>query len=349
MRQPHPARIEWPMPNLKRASADLQSTSPRVSRKYSENTQATLYEGDCLELMRSMPDESVQLVVTSPPYNLGKKYEKRGDFDKYLQWQSEIIDECVRLLSPRGSICWQTGNYVHAGSIMPLDIALFPAFAKHGLQLRNRIVWHFEHGLHCSNRLSGRYETILWFTKGEEYTFDLDPIRVPQKYPGKKYFKGPKAGQLSGNPLGKNPGDVWIFPNVKNNHVEKTSHPCQFPVELVERLLLSLTRPSDLVFDPFAGVGTTVAAAVRNRRRGCGAEKIPEYAVIARERILQAMNGTLPVRPMHTPVYDPRNAGKSLTGNPWKTGLSQPDPVSRPAPAEQFMLLQKRKPYLVKS
>lgn len=296
-----------------------------------------------------MPDKSVQLVVTSPPYNLGKKYEKRGDFDKYLAWQSEIIDECVRLLSPQGSICWQTGNYVHGGAIMPLDIALFPAFAKHGLQLRNRIVWHFEHGLHCSNRLSGRYETILWFTKGEDYIFDLDPIRVPQKYPGKKYFKGPKAGQLSGNPLGKNPGDVWIFPNVKNNHVEKTSHPCQFPVELVERLLLSLTRPNDLVFDPFAGVGTAVAAAVRNERRGCGAEKMPEYAAIARERILQAMNGTLPVRPMHTPVYDPRNAGKSLTENPWKDGLAIRYPMPAPAPAEQFMLLQKRKPYLIKS
>lgn len=342
--------LEWLMPNAKRASSGQRSPSPVVSRKYSENARATLYEGDCLDLMRAMPDKSVHLVVTSPPYNLGKKYEKRGDFDKYLAWQGEIIDECVRLLSPRGSICWQTGNYVHDGAIMPLDIALFPAFAKHGLQLRNRIVWHFEHGLHCSNRLSGRHETILWFTKSGNYTFDLDPIRVPQKYPGKKYFKGPKAGQLSGNPLGKNPGDVWIFPNVKNNHVEKTSHPCQFPIELVERLLLSMTREDDLVFDPFAGVGTTVAAAVRHQRRGCGAEKMPEYAVIAKDRILRAMSGTLPVRTMHTPVYDPRDAGKSLTENPWKAGLGLPyPPAPAPASAEQFLLLQKRKPYLVKS
>ena len=108
--------------------------------------------------------------------------------------------------------------------------------------MRNRIVWHFEHGLHCSRRLSGRYETIMWFTKGDDYVFELDPIRVPQKYPGKKYFKGPKAGQYSCNPLGKNPGDVWTIPNVKSNHVEKTGHPCQFPVELIERLVLALTR-----------------------------------------------------------------------------------------------------------
>ena len=292
-----------------------------------------------------MPDEAAQLIVTSPPYNLGKKYEKRGDFEKYLAWQTEIIDQCVRVLSPRGSICWQTGNFVHDGAIVPLDIALFPAFAKHGLRLRNRIVWHFEHGLHCSRRLSGRYETILWFTKTDDYVFELDPIRVPQKYPGKKYFKGPKAGQFSGNPLGKNPGDVWIFPNVKNNHVEKTEHPCQFPVELVERLLLSLTQPGDLVFDPFSGVGTSVAAAVRNGRRGCGVEKEADYVKIARERIVQAMNGSLPVRPMNTPVYDPQKAGNSLTKNPWQSVLTAPGHVN---PDGQYRLLQERKEYVVK-
>lgn len=317
-----------------------------IASEYSASHQAVFYQGDCIEFMRKMPDEAVQLVVTSPPYNLGKKYEKRGNLDAYVAWQGKVIDECVRVLSPRGSICWQVGNYVSGGAIVPLDIALYPAFAKHGLKLRNRIVWHFEHGLHCSRRLSGRYETILWFTKTDDYTFCLDPIRVPQKYPGKKYFKGPKVGQLSGNPLGKNPGDVWIFPNVKNNHVEKTIHPCQFPVELVERLLLSLTQPGDMVFDPFAGVGTSVAAAVRNKRRGCGAERMPEYVKIARERILQAMEGSLPVREMNTPVYDPQNAGNSLTRNPWR-----PAPVEREQPGRgvQYRLLEERRTYSAKS
>lgn len=313
-----------------------------VSIAYAGSASATLYPGDCLELLRTMPSGAAQLIVTSPPYNLGKKYEKRGDFEKYLEWQTTIIDECVRVLSPKGSICWQVGNYVTNGEIIPLDIALFPAFAKHGLKLRNRIVWHFERGLHCSNRLSGRHETILWFTKTDDYTFRLDPIRVPQKYPGKKYFKGPKAGQYSGNPLGKNPGDVWIFPNVKNNHIEKTLHPCQFPVELVDRLILSMTEPGDLVLDPFAGVGTAVAAAVRQGRRGCGAEKMPEYIKIARERIAQAMDGTLPVRPMNTPVYDPNKAGNSLTRRPWDAPYPLPDPVNQP---KQYRLLQERMAY----
>ncbi len=205
---------------------------------------------DNLEFMRALPSESMKLIVTSPPYNIGKAYERRASLDAYVASQAIVIAECVRLLHAQGSLCWQVGNHVLDGEIFPLDIVLYPIFRQHGLKLRNRIIWHFEHGLHCTKRLSGRYETVMWFTKGDDYTFNLDPIRVPSKYPGKKYFKGAKAGQLSCNPLGKNPSDVWIFPNVKNNHVEKTIHPCQFPVELVERLVLSMTGPGDNVFDP---------------------------------------------------------------------------------------------------
>ena len=218
--------------------------------------QAVMKVQDNLAFMRDLADGSMKLIVTSPPYNIGKSYEKQAPLDQYVKDQAEVIAECVRLLHPGGSICWQVGNHVKNGEIYPLDIVLFELFTRHGLKLRNRIIWHFEHGLHCSKRLSGRYETILWFTKGDDYTFNLDPIRVPSKYPHKKYFKGPKAGQLSCNPLGKNPSDVWTFPNVKNRHVEKTVHPCQYPVELVERLVLSLTDAGDWVFDPYMGVGS---------------------------------------------------------------------------------------------
>lgn len=261
---------------------------------------------DNLAFMRSLPDQSMRLIVTSPPYNIGKRYETRSPLDTYLAGQAAVIAECVRLLHPQGSLCWQVGNHVqNNGEIVPLDAVLYPIFRAHDLRLRNRIVWHFEHGLHCSKRLSGRYETILWFTKGDDYVFTLDPIRVPAKYPGKKYFKGPKAGQLSGNPLGKNPGDVWIFPNVKNNHVEKTIHPCQFPIELVERLVLALTRPGDAVFDPYVGVGSSVLAALMHGRVGYGCDVVPEYVKIARERMALLCAGRLKTRPMDRPVYDP--------------------------------------------
>lgn len=255
--------------------------------------------------MAGLPDEKMKLIVTSPPYNLGKSYESKAPLEVYLEEQREVIDECVRLLHPHGSLCWQVGNYVEEGEIIPLDTLLYPIFKRLGLKLRNRIIWHFGHGLHCTNRLSGRYETVNWWTKGDRYTWNLDPIRTPSKYPGKRYFKGPNVGKLSGNPKGKNPSDVWIFPNVKSNHPEKTSHPCQFPVELVERLVLSMTNPGDAVFDPYMGVGSSIIAALMHDRKAYGCDIVPEYVKIAHERIEQLYAGTLRTRPMGKPIYDP--------------------------------------------
>lgn len=289
-----------------------------IGQAFDPAETAVVYEGDCLEFLGTIPDRSVQLVVTSPPYNIGKEYERRLDLAAYVAQQRKVIEGCFRIVRDSGHICWQVGNYVDNSSIVPLDTLLYPVFRNLGMRLRNRIVWHFEHGLHCSRRFSGRYETILWFTKTDEYFFNLDPIRVPQKYPGKKHFKGPKAGTYSCNPLGKNPGDVWIIPNVKSNHVEKTVHPCQFPVELIERLVLSMTDVGDWVFDPFLGVGTTVVAAIAHQRKGAGAEIVHAYAEVARERIRLVHAGALRTRPMHRPVFDPKDAGKALTTAPWR-------------------------------
>jgi adenine-specific DNA-methyltransferase len=318
--------------------SELPLNDASVQQVFSAEAKAVIHAGPCMELLSRIPDKSVQLVVTSPPYNIGKVYEKKLDLAEYVKQQAGVIAECVRTLSATGSICWQVGNYVEDGAIIPLDALLYPIFRDHGLVMRNRIVWHFEHGLHCTRRFSGRYETVNWYTRpGKNFVFNLDPVRVPQKYPGKKHFKGPKAGQLSGNPLGKNPGDVWDIPNVKSNHVEKTEHPCQFPVELIERLVLSMTNPGDLVVDPFLGVGSSIVAAVRHGRRGAGAEIVGRYANIARERIAAAMAGMLRTRPMGTPKYDPRAAGNSLAISPW----SPP-----PAADEQYTLLQHRARYV---
>lgn len=199
----------------------------------------------------------------------------------------------------------KVGNSVGNSEIFPLDILLYPLFKVHGLQLRNRIVWTFGHGLHCQKRFSGRHETILWFTKSDDYTFNLDPVRVPSKYPHKKYFKGPNKGMVSSNPLGKNPSDVWDIPNVKANHVEKTDHPCQFPVGLVERLVLALTKRGDNVLDPYLGVGSAAVAALKNERCAFGCDNVGEYVKIARDRIAQLRSGTLRTRPMNKPIYQP--------------------------------------------
>lgn len=290
----------------------------QIADHFDDAANAVLFHGDRLEFLATLPHGSQKLIVTSPPYNIGKSYERHRKLtlDDYLSEQRQTIEACVAALHEEGSICWQVGNHISAdGEVYPLDTLLYPIFKSCGLQLRNRIVWHFEHGLHCSRRFSGRYETIIWFTKSKSYTFNLDAVRVPQKYPGKKYYKGPKAGQYSANPLGKNPGDLWVIPNVKHNHPEKTIHPCQFPVELIERLVLALTNPGDWVFDPYVGVGTTPVAAIRQGRKGAGCDIMGEYVEIGRERVSLASQGLLKTRPIERPVYEPPT-NSSITQRP---------------------------------
>ncbi len=281
------------------------TAKPEISEKFDMDSYMVLYCGDTMDLLKQIPNESVRLVITSPPYNIGKPYEQKLNLQEYVKQQELVIRDSVRITKNDGSICWQVGNYVENSAIIPLDVLLYPVFKKFKLKLRNRIVWYFGHGLHAKKRFSGRYEVILWFTKSENYIFNLDAVRVPQKYPNKKYFKGPKRGEMSCHPLGKNPTDIWEIPNVKSNHPEKTIHPCQFPVELVERLVLALTNPGDWVVDPFVGVGSTAIAAILHGRRAAGADIVEEYIKIAGERVRLLFRGKLKLRPLGKPVYAP--------------------------------------------
>ena len=278
--------------------------------------------GDSLKVLGGIEDGKFDLIITSPPYNVGKSYETKTSIEKYLETQEEIINELVRTLSDKGNLCWQVGNYVDKGEVFPLDIYYYQIFKKHGLKLRNRIIWHFGHGLHASNRFSGRYETILWFSKTNDYIFNLDNVRVPAKYPGKLHFKGIKKGLPSGNPLGKNPSDIWEIvakdwetamwdiPNVKSNHPEKTEHPCQFPIELVERCVLALTNEKSWVLDPYAGVGSTLIASIKNNRNAVGIEKEKKYCDIAKQRIIDFNEGKLKIRPINKPIHKPSGNDK---------------------------------------
>jgi adenine-specific DNA-methyltransferase len=305
--------------------------SNEVSSHYDAEARIILYPGDTNDFLATIPDETVALIMTSPPYNLGKDYESRTSIEYYLEAQSQVIKQLYRILRSDGSICWQVGNFVDKGEVYPLDVFYYGIFKKFGFHLRNRIIWRFGHGLHASKRFSGRYETILWFTKSNRYTFNLDPVRVPSKYPGKRHFKGPNRGKPSGNPLGKNPSDIWEIvaqdwekelwdiPNVKANHPEKTDHPCQYPIELVERCLLALTRENDQVFDPYAGVGTSLVAAILNNRRAIGSEKEAAYVAIAHQRIRDSLNGVLRHRSIGTPVHQPTgNERVSQIPDEWK-------------------------------
>lgn len=290
------------------------------------NNNVKIYHGDSFKLLKKIPDNSVNMIISSPPYCMGKEYESLTDDEKsFIDKHKIILPEVVRILKKGGSLCWQIGYHVKNSEIIPLDILVYNIimefnsnFSKNEkMKLRNRIIWTFGHGLHSKKRLSGRHEIILWFTKGDEYTFNLDDIRVPQKYPGKTHHKGEKKGKISGNPNGKNPSDVWRelvedvwdIPNVKFNHPEKTAHPCQFPSAIPIRLVKALTNVGDIVMDPFMGSGTSAIASIITDRNFIGGELNSNYFEITKQRILDAINGKIKLRE-DKPVYQPTGREK---------------------------------------
>lgn len=283
---------------------------------------ATLWNADAVEMLKSMKARSVDLIITSPPYFIGKEYDTSDSAHDFLIEIKRIIPHMIRTLKPGGSICWQVGNHIKHGELMPLDVLVAASLMKNkNLVLRNRIIWTFNHGFHAHSRFSGRHETILWYTKGGVGCFDLDKVRVPQTYPGKRHYKGPHKGKWSGNPLGKNPGDVWDIgdvwgiPNVKANHVEKTEHPCQFPTALVRRLVVALSPEGGTVVDPYAGAATTAVASLLENRRFVGCDIDKKYLDIGQKRLSSLEEGTLQIRE-DIPVHVPSGREKVATSPP---------------------------------
>jgi len=270
-----------------------------------------IFNDDCLNILKSIEDDHIDLTITSPPYCIGKAYDIHTTIEGFIEINEPVIKLICEKTKPGGSVCWQVGHHVLKDEIVPLDFIVYEIFKRvcPEMKLKNRIIWTFEHGANCRNRFSGRHETILWFSKGKDCYFDLDAVRVKQKYPGKKYYKGPKKGEYSGNPLGKNPGDVWAIPNVKANHMEKTAHPCQFPIALAQRLVKALCPEHGTVLDPFMGSGSTGAAAILEEKNFIGIELNSDYFGIAQQRLNDADIGLLKYREIDKPIFDPANAG----------------------------------------
>lgn len=247
-----------------------------------------IHNGDTLNFLKSIPSNVIDTIVTSPPYNIGKGKEKKNNIYVYLDYQKKVITECVRLLKKTGSIFWQVGVFTSPEQHIPLDFLIYPIFKDLNLYLKNRIIWPRAHGLQSKNRFTDRHESILWFTKdSKNYHFFLDAIRIPQLYPNKRGYKGPNKGKLTGNPNGKNPGDVWLFENVKHNHEEQTIHPAQFPETLVERIILATTKKNDVILDPYMGSGTTAIVSKNLNRRYLGAEIDKEYFELCQRRLMK--------------------------------------------------------------
>ena len=235
-------------------------------------------KADVLDYLAGMPDDCADLIVTSPPYRLGKTYGGTSSFDAmrfsyFTGWLTMVVSELERLLKEGGTLCLQVGQTLdREGCLYPLDVLLFETLKKLGLVYQSRIVWTFNHGLTPKKRLAERYETLLVFSKGAQQTFNATAARFPQKEPGKRSFKGRDRGRLSGHAYGAAPTNVWHFNQVGHNHPEKVAHPCQFPKGLAKRAVMLYTNAGAMVIDPFSGSGTTHAACIETGRAFSGCD-----------------------------------------------------------------------------
>jgi adenine-specific DNA-methyltransferase len=252
---------------------------------YYETDTCILYCGDTLSLQTGIPSEMFNAIITSPPYNIGKEYESVQPLNDYIDWSAEWITAASKLLTDNGTLLLNLGyvSVENEGRAIPIPYLLWD---KVPLYLNQEIVWNYSAGVACKNYLSPRNEKVLWYVKdSKNYTFNLDAIRDKNvKYPNSK-----KNGKLRVNTLGKNPSDVWEIAKVTTGYNrssnERTPHPCQFPTDLIDRMVLGFTNEQDIVFDPFVGSGTTFESCMKNNRFCVGFEIKPEYCEIAKKRM----------------------------------------------------------------
>jgi len=239
--------------------------------------------GDCRELIKEIPDKSVRMVVTSPPYNIGKKYGQYKDkvsLEEWIELIDSITKEIYRVLTDDGSFFLNLSPipYGPDKEILPLPYIGYDIMKKNNFYLRNMITWIFNNMQNCTNRLSGRYENILWGVKDlKNYVFNLDDIRIPYITKNDKRLTG----------SGRNPTDVWYFDRVNNMTKKKLnlSHPTIYPLDMIERIIKMSTNEGDTVLDPFLGSGTTLVAAKRLNRSGIGFELDAKYKEEIERRI----------------------------------------------------------------
>ncbi|MCL2888487.1 MAG: site-specific DNA-methyltransferase [Elusimicrobia bacterium] len=247
------------------------------------------------EEMKEIPDKSVDLIVTSPPYNIniqygnktksgrtiaskGRKYKDFLPEEEYRNMLKKVFAECFRVLKEDGSVWINIKNRYDGNAVItPFWMETF--FKK--MYLKNLIIWNFDWGGSTDRRFAPRYEFIFWYTKNnKKYKFNLDDVKIPSlNYRPDRY-----KSQL------KNPTDVWRIPMISGNFLERTAHPAQYPERLIERVILAGTNPGDIVLDPFMGSGTTAAAAKKLNRHYLGYEIVPEYVDMANERLKKIEN-----------------------------------------------------------
>ena len=247
--------------------------------------------GDCRELLKTIPDNSVTLVITSPPYNIGKKYGKYSDKISLEEWKELINDvtkEIYRVLKPNGSFFLNLSPIPLGNDkeILPLPYIGYDIMKDNNFKIRNIITWTFNNMQNCTNRLSGRYENIVWGVKDlNNYIFNLDEIRIPYITKNDKRLVGG---------IGRNPTDVWYFDRVNNMTKKKLdlTHPTIYPLPMIVRILKMSSNVGDTILDPFAGSGTSLVAAKILNRKAIGFELDTKYKNECERRL--ATEGNIP-------------------------------------------------------
>ena len=250
-----------------------------------EQDGVALFCADCVEALSAIDDGSVQLTVTSPPYNIGKEFDVERELDVYLDWCAEWATQVARVTAGDGSFWLNLGYTTQSArsKALPLTYLLWNRVPMYLVQ---EIVWHYGAGVAARRSFSPRNEKFLWYVKNpNDYVFDLDSVRDPHvRYPNQK-----KNGKLKCNPAGKNPSDVWIIPKVtsgsQRSSPERTPHPSQFPIALIERIVRAASRTNDVVLDPFVGSGTTAVVAQSLGRRIIGFDRNASYLKVAAARL----------------------------------------------------------------
>ncbi|HLP87560.1 MAG TPA: site-specific DNA-methyltransferase [Nostocaceae cyanobacterium] len=264
---------------------ELADIVKRLGKPYFQAANCLIYHIDCLEAMQALPDKSVHLTVTSPPYNIGKEYEKPLTLSEYINWCEQWIQEIYRITVPTGAF-WLNLGYLSIkdrAKALPIPYLLWDKIPFYLIQ---EIVWNYGAGVAGSKFFSPRNEKFLWYVKNpDEYTFNLDDIRDPNvKYPNQK-----KNGKIKVNPLGKNPTDVWEFPKVTSGQnrasKERTPHPAQFPIAVIQRIIKATSHQNQIIIDPFMGSGTTAIVALELNRPVIGFEIRQDYCEIIANRI----------------------------------------------------------------
>ncbi len=252
-----------------------------------------IHQGDCVNGLKQLPDESIDLVFADPPFNIGYEYDEyddRLDSEKYLDWSSQWMGEVYRTLKSDGAFWLAIGDEYAA--------ELKVEATKLGFHTRNWVVWYYTFGVHCKSKFTRSHAHLFYFVKDEKkFTFNFSDVAVPS---ARQLVYNDKRG----NPAGRTPDDTWIlrpqdcpegfeadedtwyFPRVAGTFKERAGfHGCQMPEQLLGRIIRACSNEDEIVVDPFSGSATTLRVAKKLGRNFFGFELSEDYAKRGMQRV----------------------------------------------------------------